>query len=166
MPASIPDSTPTGVVDRWADAQDRRDWAQQRRTDPDRTKPVTSPEAWAIYQRRVTGATEVQLGEGDNEIWADGLQVDPDTVVVAEAKYVIKPERSMYEGRVSPRLIERLFRDFDDEMRRYGQLIKDPGNPVRRLRIIASTQAAADYLGARARRILGPDIDIDVRYTP
>jgi hypothetical protein len=34
------------------------------------------------------------------------------------------------------------------------------------LRLIASTQAAADFLGARARQILGPTIDLDVRYIP
>ena len=99
-------------------------------------------------------------------IWADGLQVDPDAVVVAEAKYVESPSRSMYEGKVPPALLDRLLLPFDREMERYGKLVEDLENPVSRIRIITSTQAAADFLGARARRLLGPTIDVDARHTP
>jgi hypothetical protein len=35
-------------------------------------------------------------------------------------------------------------------MVRYRELVRDPSNPVRRVRIIASTPAAADFLGARS----------------
>lgn len=71
----------------------------------------------------------------------------------------------MYEGRAPRATADVLLRDFDDEMERYGAVLSDPSNPVTRLRIITSTRAAADYLGARARRMLGPGIDLDVRHT-
>jgi hypothetical protein len=50
-------------------------------------------------------------------------------------------------------------------MRRYGELLKDPDNPIGRVRIIASTQTAAAFLESRARSILGPQADLQVRYT-
>ncbi|MCD5315020.1 hypothetical protein [Kineosporia babensis] len=49
-------------------------------------------------------------------------------------------------------------------MVRYRNVVMDPENPIGRLRIIASTAAAADFLGRRARQILGPDVDLDVRH--
>jgi len=85
---------------------------------------------------------------------------------VAEAKYVSNPERSMYEGHLPPALVDRLFIRFDSEMERYRWLVEDPDNPISRVRIIASTRAAADFLRTRARRILGPTIDLQVRHTP
>jgi hypothetical protein len=90
------------------------------------------------------------------------LAVDPDTIVAVEAKFVINPGRSLHEGK-APAF---LWRDFDGELARYAKVVRHPDNPVGRLRIVANTRAAADVLGARARRILGDDIDIDVRYEP
>lgn len=51
-------------------------------------------------------------------------------------------------------------------MNRYRHLVEDPSNPVSRVRIITNTQDGADYLRQRARRLLGPTIDLDVRHTP
>jgi hypothetical protein len=138
----------------------------ERLTDPKNTKPVTSTKDWAHYQRRTTGPVEVKLGEGKKTVWADGLQVDPDAAVVAEAKYVAAPGRSMYEGKVPPAMLDFLLADFDSEMDRYRQLVQDPGNPVSRVRIITNTPDAADFLRHRASRLLGPHIDLDVRHTP
>lgn len=82
--------------------------------------------------------------------------MDPDTVVAAEAKFVSRPGRSLYEGDLPPTLADELLVPFDSEMTRYRAVIRDPDNPVRRLRLIASSPKAAEFLGARARRILGP----------
>lgn len=109
---------------------------------------------------------DVKVGQGRQAIWADGLQVDPDAAVVAEAKYVVTSRRSMYEGNVPPALLDTLLTRFDEEIRRYGALIKDPSNPISRLRIFTNTAAAASFLGSRTRAILGPNIDVDVRHTP
>lgn len=97
---------------------------------------------------------------------ADGVGFDPDTVVAIEAKYVEQPNRSMYEGKAPAYMEGQLFRTFDREMRRYGAVIRHSGNPVGRLRIVASTQAAADYLGVRARRLIGNGVDIEVQFRP
>jgi hypothetical protein len=139
---------------------------------PTESRPLTRTEPWADYQRQVAGAREARIGkenvgpEGEDErIWADSLHLDPDTVVAAEAKYVNKPGQGLYEGKVPPRMQDFLLRDFDREMHRYAQAIRDPDNPVGRLRIIASTAEAARFLEDRARRILGPAIDLQVRYT-
>jgi hypothetical protein len=99
---------------------------------------------------------------GAKDIWADGLHVDADAVVAAEAKFVSRPGRSLYEGDLPPALAEELLVPFDSEMRRYGAVIRDPNNPVSRLRLIASTPQAAEFLGARARSILGPGIDLRI----
>ena len=56
--------------------------------------------------------------------------------------------------------------DFDGEVRRYGAVIRDGANPVSRLNIITNTERAADFLGTRARSILGSDIDIEVTVQP
>jgi hypothetical protein len=47
---------------------------------------VTSDAPWAVFQRAHAGPHEVLPRGGDTEIWADGLHVDPDTVVSVEAK--------------------------------------------------------------------------------
>jgi len=121
------------------------------------------------YQRAVAGDPEVSLECSERPrdiIWADGLAIDPDTVVAIEAKYVVRPGRAIHEGTAPTFMQERGLRDFDGEMERYAQAIRYTGNPVGRLRLVTSTQAAAEFLGARARRILGDDIDLDVRHEP
>lgn len=130
------------------------------------TKAVTSTKDWGAYQRRTAGTVEVRLGRGRQAIWADGLHLDPDAAVVAEAKYVVGSGRSMYEGKAPLALLDVFLTGFDEEMRRYGALIRDQDNPVNRLRIFTNTADAAAFLGRRARSILGPGIDIDVRHTP
>jgi len=85
---------------------------------------------------------------------------------VAEGKYVGTPGRSMYEGKAPPAMLDFLLADFDSEMNRYRHLVEDPHNPVSRVRIITNTQDGADFLRQRARRLLGPAIDLDVRHTP
>jgi len=163
-PASGAGSTAT--ANRWPDPQARQQWVDQRYADAENTKPVNSTKDWAIYQRRTTGDVEVRVGEGRQAIWADGLQVDPDAAVVAEAKYVVTSRHSLYEGNVPPALLDTLLTRFDEEIRRYGAAIKDQRNPISRLRIFTNTAAAAKFLGNRTRSILGPNIDVDVRHTP
>ena len=156
----------TGLEERqWMDPEKRRSWVEERLTDPDHTKPVTSDKPWARYQRARVGDVEVELqtAEPGSTIWADGLEIDPDTVVVVEVKYVTRPDRSLYEGKVPPRMLEVMLRPFDDEMHRYASVVQHNANPVERIRLVTSTDAAARFLGERARRILGEDIDLDIQ---
>ncbi|MCL1923870.1 MAG: hypothetical protein FWG15_08480 [Propionibacteriaceae bacterium] len=112
------------------------------------------------YQHRVAGPEEYKIGTGKDVIWSDGLRIDADGITAVDAKYVIEPGsgRAMYEGTRPDFLLTK----FDDEMARYGVAIRDGSNPVARLNIITNTETAAEFLGARARSLLGPDIDIVV----
>jgi len=85
---------------------------------------------------------------GETEIWADGLLVDEDAVV-AEAKFVTGSGRRMYEGHSSPNA-QFLLRPFDREIERYGQILRDPDNPVRRLRLVTARRSRPSFsAGAR-----------------
>ncbi|WP_328990388.1 hypothetical protein OG394_29465 [Kribbella sp. NBC_01245] len=159
-------SVQTGLEERqWTDPEKRRSWVEERLADPEHTKPVTSDKPWAQYQRARVGDVEVELqtAEPGSTIWADGLEIDPDTVVVVEVKYVTRPDRSLYEGTVPPRMLEVMLRPFDREMYRYASVVQHNANPVERIRLVTSTDAAARFLGERARRILGEDIDLDIQ---
>ncbi|WP_344746430.1 restriction endonuclease fold toxin-2 domain-containing protein [Kribbella aluminosa] len=160
-----PDASTELAEDPWADPETRRAWVDERLADPKHTKAVTSDEPWARYQRARVGDVEVELAtaEPGSTIWADGLEVDPDTVVVVEVKYVMRPDRSLYEGKVPARMLEVMLHPFDDEMERYASVVQHNANPVERIRLVTSTDAAARFLGERARKILGQGIDLDVQ---
>lgn len=160
------DSGTSGGKERWSDPEAQQRWVNERMADPDNTQLVTGSSDWAKYQRRVAGDVEVRIGPKNGLIWADGVSVDPDGVVVVESKYVGQPGRSMYEGKTPPAILDTLLQQFDDEIERYGAVVRDPDNPVRRLRIITNTHDSVEFLGNRARRLLGSTIDVDVRYQP
>lgn len=149
----------------WATAESRQAWVSDWGGRPEHRQQVRSTADWAAFQRRHAGDFEIKLttADGAATIWADGLTIDPDKVVAIEAKFVTDPPRSMYEGRAPDRVLERLLRGFDEEMSRYGDVIRDQANPVARLRLVVNTEAAARFLGARAQRFLGADIDLDVQ---
>lgn len=153
-----------------ADADARAAWVRERLTSPDPNirKPARSGVRWADYQRAVAGPDEIFVTSDSPRagVWADGLGIEPDTVVAIEAKFINKPDRSMYEGRAHPAMQESLLKDFDREILRYGHVVRCQSNPVGRLRLVVSTAPAGEYLGARARRLLGDDVDLDVRVVP
>ena len=147
----------------WDTPAGRQAWVDEARADPEHTRNVPGSRPADEYQRSVVGDPEVRLGRIEHErIWADGVGVDPDKVVALEAKYVANPARSIYEGRGPAFMQEKLMEQFDGEMHRYADVIRSGETPVGRLRILTNTPGAAEYLGARARRILGPEIDLQV----
>lgn len=89
-------------------------------------------------------------------------------MVTIDAKWVNKPgaPNAFNEGRIPEFMRERVEGGFVDEIIRYGKVISDPTNPVDRLRLTVSTEAAGDYWGRLAREHLGPDADIEVRLEP
>ena len=109
---------------------------------------------------------ETRLVGGDDSIWADGVVLDPDTVAAVEVKHTGTPGSSPYDGTAPPFFVDRVMEQFDDELRRYGQVIADAANPVTRLRLVVSDQASADFLGPRVRAALGSDIDLEVVVAP
>jgi hypothetical protein len=141
----------------WSDERARIRWVTEILADPERAKPKTNAGPAYDFQRAYAGQPEIELhAEGGIVIWADGLHVDPDGIVAAEAKHVSKPERSPHIGRM-PYGQKENDRRFDNEVDRYTAVIRDPSNPVGRLRIITNDREAADYLAARARRVMGDD---------
>lgn len=153
----------------WAGPTARQRWVDDYLSDPANTFVRThkNDPDWLAYQQKHAGPREVRLrgvgpGGREREIFADGLHVDKDSVVAAESKWVENPARSSFQGDFPPKVQDMMMKDFDDEMFRYAAVIRDPSNPVGRLRIITSTEPAARYLLARARRILGDDIDLQV----
>jgi hypothetical protein len=108
------------------------------------------------FQADVTGSDKelkMTTSDGSTEIWADGAKYDPKTGGVAvEAKFVDTPGNSLYEGGRPQKITDMLLGGpgkFDGEMERYAEVINDPGNPVGRLDVVVSTQAAKDFLGQR-----------------
>lgn len=79
-----------------------------------------------------------------------------------DAKFVTNPNSSIYEGTAPYFVAREAMADFDREIVRYRDVIVDADNPVARLRIVASTERAAEYLGDRARALLGANIDLQV----
>lgn len=147
----------------WNDPVARQKWIDDLLSGPDSgsNKVVRhlagDPAAWQEYQRRIADP-EVRL----NDIWADGVHHDPDGVAAIETKYVSSPGKSIYEGTAPKWLVDKEMARFDDEMRRYRDVIDDATNPVARLRIYTSTPEAAEFLEARARSILGAGFELQV----
>ena len=150
---------------RWDDPALREQWVEDLRNGPDAHPQATAAD-WADYQRQVAGDTEFTLRGGGRRVNADGVTLDPDTVVALEAKYTGNPLNSPYNGAASRFMLDRLLADFDGEIVRYGAVMDDAGNPVTRLRIVTSDPAAAPFLEARARAILGDGLDVVGEYRP
>lgn len=137
--------------ERWADPKVRKTWYDEFTSNPANRFEQPSQDDWADFQRRHAGQYEYELktGNTDETVMADGLALDPETVVAIEAKFVDKPHRSMYEGKAPAFMEAKLFKGFDDEMRRYGAVIRHDENPVGRLRIVASRRR--ESIWARGR---------------
>ena len=122
------------------------DWVAARYADtnPKMSRAAQGRDPSLAYQKQFAGPCEIRLVAPDGKvIWADGLTIDRDTVVaVLDTKNVDKPGASIYEGtsflrnvpvevdgEVISKLEEIHRRAFDDQVRRYAAVIRDPGNP-------------------------------------
>lgn len=153
---------------RWSDLDAVQRWLDEVPTHPAKGPPG---EPWFQYQVAHTGPTEFQLGTVSPtgttiERWADGLTIDPDGIAALDAKFVKNPgDNSMFEGRAGF-MQERLMKEFDDQMADYAAIVRDPDNPVSRVRIVASTPESVTYLSERARAVMGGDVDLQVVHRP
>jgi hypothetical protein len=148
---------------RWWDPAARARWLEDLKSNPANRQRQTSRAPWAVHQRAVTGTDlETRLTSGDLAIWADDVVLDGDAVAAVEVKHTGTPGNSPYDGTASAFGESVVLVKFDNELERYAAVIADESNPVSRLRLSASDQASAEFLGTRARAILGPDIDLDV----
>ncbi|MGL4745697.1 MAG: restriction endonuclease fold toxin-2 domain-containing protein, partial [Dermatophilaceae bacterium] len=148
----------------WRDPERRSDWYRAWTSDPANRVPITVDDDARRFQVEHLGDTEFRLRASNGQaVIADGLQLDSDSVVAAEAKFVRSPGASMHEGSAPSFIQQRLMQQFDDEMLRYKAVIDDPTNPVSRLRILTNTEAAATYLNLRVNQLFGPGYDVDIR---
>ena len=55
---------------------------------------------------------------------------------------------------------------FDDQMRRYEEVIQSPGNPVNKLVVVTNTPEAQAFLTKRLQGILNPNTPFEVQLIP
>ena len=113
-------------------------------------RPVGSQDAgFRQYQITHAGESELRIGTGANEIWADGLRVNTNTntVTALETKFVGDVNRSPFvPGSNCPDFIRAdVLDDLNGEFTRYAGVINDPNNPVKELELITNNTNAASY---------------------
>lgn len=96
------------------------------------------------------------------EIWADSVTTDGTSTKAWHAKHTEGGDKALYQGKGPELPME----DFDDEMQRYGEVIRSPGNPVSSSSLVTNTPESIEFLGQRAREILGPDIELHIQLKP
>lgn len=123
--------------DELAESQRYFDELPRKKT-PDRT-PADA------YEREHTGDYNYTLRGGGEKVDADGYRVTDGGAL--EAKHVGNPARSPFrdDSSIPEPVREKILRQQDDEFRRYGQVVNDPSNPVRRVEVITNDPRAVPY---------------------
>ncbi|WP_143224984.1 hypothetical protein [Actinomyces oris] len=109
--------------------------------------------------------TDIELkltADNGDDIWADSVTTDSTITRAWDAKHTEGGHSALYQGK-GP---EFLMKKFDDEMRVYGEVIRSSGNPVSSLTLITNTPESLEFLGQRAREILGPDVELHIQLKP
>ena len=57
-------------------------------------------------------------------------------------------------------------KDGPSSPRRYSEAIRPSGNPVSSLTLVTNTPESVEFLGQRAREILGPDVELHIQLKP
>ncbi|MEA5511944.1 restriction endonuclease fold toxin-2 domain-containing protein [Crocosphaera sp. UHCC 0190] len=98
-----------------------------------------------LFQIKHCGNVEIRVRDGNEEIWADGI--DLKTGELLEAKYIEKPNNSPYiSGSTIPPFIRiKAVGDVENEFRRYAAVINDPNTPVIALRVIVNIKEAVPF---------------------
>ena len=158
--AEADNSAATGEgTTQWDDPAKVQEWYDDL---PTKTRKASTP-AYE-YQHRVLGTdVERQLTtDSGDDIWADSVTTDGTITKAWDAKHTEGGNNALYQGKGPEFLME----DFDGEMERYGEVIRSPGNPVSSLTLVTNTPESVDFLGQRAREILGPDIELHIQLKP
>ncbi|VEI16314.1 hypothetical protein [Actinomyces viscosus] len=145
---------------QWDDPGKVQEWYDEL---PTKTRSP-STEAYQ-YQHRVLGTdVERQLTTDSGEtVWADSVTTDGTGITKAwDAKHTGGGDSALYQGKAP----EFLMGDFNDEMKVYGEVIRSSGNPVSSLTLVTNTPESAEFLGQRARDILGPDVELHIQLVP
>ncbi|WP_028472130.1 WXG100 family type VII secretion target [Nocardioides alkalitolerans] len=146
-------------------------WVYFMENHPSRGVADMGTEASIAYERRGGGTQGVLISnsDGTSTVQADGLGIDADGVVALEMKYVNNPGNatSVHEGTMPvPHVQEQADRDLRDQLRRYGDVAADAGNPVDRIRIPTTSELAAERVRQFATEAIGDRADWEVVVMP
>lgn len=95
-----------------------------------------------LFQIKHCGPQEIRVKNGNEEIWADGIDLQSGELL--EAKYIENPNNSPYisGSRIPPFIRAKVVSDVENEFRRYAAVINDPNTPVVGLRLIVNIEEA------------------------
>ena len=144
---------------QWDDPAKVQEWHDEL---PTKTRTASTPAY--DYQHKVLGTDVERLLTADNgdTVWADSVTTDGTITKAWDAKHTGGGHSALYQGK-GP---EFLMKKFDDEMRVYGEVIRSSGNPVSSLTLVTNTPESLEFLGQRARDILGPDVELHIQLKP
>lgn len=121
----------TNLVEKWA-----RDF-------PKRPTPTYSQRHQ--FQIKHCGLQEIRVRDGEEEIWADGINYE--TGQLLEAKFIENPTNSPYisGSNVPPFIRAKVVGDVENEFRRYAAVINDLNTPVVGLQVIVNIKEAVPF---------------------
>lgn len=98
-----------------------------------------------LFQIKHCGNQEIRVKDGNEEIWADGIDLQSGELL--EAKYIENPNNSPYisGSRIPPFIRAKAVSDVENEFRRYAAVINDPNTPVVGLRVIVNIEEAVPF---------------------
>ena len=158
--ADADNSAATGEgTTQWDDPAKVQEWYDEL---PTKTR-TASTEAYHYQHRVLETDVERQLtADNGDTVWADSVTTDGTITKAWDAKHTGGGHSALYQGK-GP---EFLMKKFDDEMRVYGEVIRSSGNPVSSLTLVTNTPESLEFLGQRAREILGPDVELHIQLKP
>jgi len=110
---------------------------------PRRTTPSYSPHYQ--YQIKYAGTEEIQVRDGDEKIWADGIRVTDGFLL--ECKFIGKPKKSPFVkgSQIPPFIRDDIIADIENEFFRYAAVINDPHTPVIGLEVIINEPQSTHF---------------------
>jgi hypothetical protein len=116
------------------------EWAKKL---PKRATPTYSQRH--LFQIKHCGTVEIRVKDGNEEIWADGIDLQSGELL--EAKYIENFNNSPYisGSRIPPFIRAKAVGDVENEFRRYAAVINDPNTPVVGLRVIVNIKEAIPF---------------------
>ncbi|UQU62536.1 hypothetical protein COUCH_26335 [Couchioplanes caeruleus] len=107
-----------------------------------RTRPAVGSGAARDYQVAKAGPTETEVAGGGEKVFADGVS-GPELV---EAKHVGSKKSPFVSNSGVPDFIQKkIDAQQQDEFRRYGAVLRDPGSGYQRLRVVTNSEEAVPY---------------------
>lgn len=97
------------------------------------------------FQIRHCGSEEIRVKDGNEEIWADGIDFQKGELL--EAKFIENPAKSPYisGSQIPPFIRTKIIGDVENEFRRYAAVINDPNTPINSLKIIVNMEEAKPF---------------------